>query len=66
MLTHTMYLRCLAHIINLATQTLISTKSKSKYYDPHSQDKHSPDIDGVVRDEVGLVRGICVKVSMFA
>jgi len=57
-----MILRCLAHIINLATQALISTRSKSKYYDPASLDEHPTDIDGINRDEVGLVRAICVKV----
>jgi hypothetical protein len=43
-------------------QALISTQSKSKYYDPHSQDKHVPNVNGADQDEVGLVRGICVKV----
>ncbi|KAF8809282.1 hypothetical protein BYT27DRAFT_7094767, partial [Phlegmacium glaucopus] len=59
------HIRCLAHIINLATQALISTRSKSKYYDPHSQDEHPADVDGINRDEIGLVRAICVKVSYF-
>jgi hypothetical protein len=45
-------LRCLAHIVNLATQKLISTKSKAKYYSTHEED---------VLDD-GLVRAICVKV----
>jgi len=30
--------RCLAHIINLVTQALISTHSKSKHYDPAEPD----------------------------
>lgn len=53
--------RCLAHIINLATQAFISTHSKSKHYDPAE-----PDADLTVdngRDVVGLVRAISVKVS---
>jgi hypothetical protein len=53
--------RCLAHIINLATQALISTHSKSKHYDPAE-----PDADLTVgngRDVVGLVRAISVKAS---
>ena len=59
-------LRCLAHIINLATQALISMRSKSKYYDP-SQDEHPTDIDVIINhNEVGLVRAICVKVQYFA
>jgi hypothetical protein len=55
--------RCLAHIINLATQALIATRSKSKYYNPHDLDEHIPDLDAQERDEIGLVRAIVVKVS---
>ncbi|KAN0113570.1 hypothetical protein V8E52_007634 [Russula decolorans] len=46
-------IRCLAHIINLATQALISTHSKSKHYDPAE-----PDADLTVGngcDVVGLI-----------
>jgi len=53
--------RCLAHIINLATQALISTHSKSKHYNPAE-----PDADLTVgngRDVVGLVRAISVKAN---
>ncbi|KAF8224474.1 hypothetical protein L208DRAFT_1311083, partial [Tricholoma matsutake] len=50
---------CLAHIINLATQALITTYSKSKHYNPADPDA---DLAGPERDEVGLVRAICVKV----
>lgn len=57
---------CLAHIINLATQALISTRSKAKYYNPHDNEIHeTPNMDaepGHQRDEVGLIRAICVKV----
>jgi len=56
--------RCLAHIINLATQALISTRSKAKYYDPNSQDVDLSDVHADIRDEIGLIRAICVKVSM--
>src|ERR1700737_3757472 len=35
---------CLAHIINLATQALISTRSKAKYYAPDTDDAHIPDL----------------------
>lgn len=52
---------CLAHIINLATQALISTRSKAKYYSPDTDDAHIPDLGAVERDEVGLVRAISVK-----
>jgi hypothetical protein len=54
-------LRCLAHIINLAMQALISTHSKSKHYNPAE-----PDADFTVgngRDVVGLVQAISVKAS---
>lgn len=60
-LTRTASTRCLAHIINLATQAFISTHSKSKHYDPAE-----PDADltaGNGRDVVGLVRAISVKVT---
>lgn len=55
------YCSCLAHIINLATQTLIATRSKSKYYSPADEDAHIPDLVSQERDEVGLVRAITVK-----
>src|SRR5271155_2433874 len=53
--------RCLAHIINLATQALISTRSKAKYYSPDADDAHIPDLTTRERHEVGLVCAICVK-----
>ncbi|KIL54083.1 hypothetical protein M378DRAFT_182669 [Amanita muscaria Koide BX008] len=55
------HIRCLAHIINLATQALISTRSKAKYYSPHDVDEHTPDVGALERDELGLIRAICVK-----
>ncbi|KAF9479033.1 hypothetical protein BDN70DRAFT_879188 [Pholiota conissans] len=55
-------LRCLAHIINLATQAVISTRSKAKYFNPHDDDAEIlPDVDAE-RDEVGLIRMISVSV----
>jgi hypothetical protein len=51
---------CLAHVINLATQMLISTYSKSPHFDPMKPDAHVP----TSRDEVGLVRAIVVKVRI--
>jgi hypothetical protein len=61
-LTH----RCLAHIINLATQALISTHSKSKYYNGDLSDDQLPeDLGATNRDEIGIVRAICVKVRQF-
>lgn len=59
------YLSCLAHIINPATQQLISTKSKAKYYSVHEDYELDADIadpEQPNRDEVGLVRAIFVKV----
>ena len=49
---------CLAHVINLATQALISTYSKAPHFDPKNPEAHVP----MGRDEVGLVRAISVKV----
>ena len=49
---------CLAHVINLVTQLLISTYSKSPHFDPKHPNAHVP----TSRDEVGLVRSIAVKV----
>jgi hypothetical protein len=52
--------RCIAHIVNLATQALIAAHTKSKHYNPERPDE---DLTiGFDRDEVGLVRSITVKV----
>jgi len=54
---------CLAHVINLATQTFISAYSKAPHYSPHDPKSHEPDTSQMTnRDEIGLVRSICVKV----
>ena len=58
-----MFVRCLAHVINLATQALIKAYLKSKHYDPAQPNEHIPDTEALIRDEVGLVRAIAVKVS---
>ena len=55
--------RCLAHIINLAMQALISGCSKAKYYNPHELDEHVPDTNGTNHDEIGLICAIVVKVG---
>jgi hypothetical protein len=52
---------CLAHVINLATQMLISSYSKAPHFDPNQPDAHIP----TSRDEVGLVRAIVVKVCSY-
>ena len=58
-----LFLRCLTHVINLATQALIKGHSNSKHYNPAKPNEHLPDTDALIRDEVGLVRAISVKVS---
>jgi hypothetical protein len=58
-----MFVRCLAHVINLTTQALIKAYLKSKHYDPVQPNEHIPDTEALIRDEVGLVRAIAVKVS---
>lgn len=57
------HIRCLAHIINLATQALLSAYSKAKHYDPATADKYEEDVESVtlLRDVVGLIRAIVVK-----
>ncbi|RXW12193.1 hypothetical protein EST38_g13661 [Candolleomyces aberdarensis] len=61
------HIRCLAHIINLATQAFIGTHSKAPHYDPSSTDSlddsfnASPPLDFANRDEIGLVCCVTVK-----
>ncbi|KAJ7917073.1 hypothetical protein B0H13DRAFT_1870602 [Mycena leptocephala] len=52
---------CLAHIINIATQKLISAYSKSPHFDAREPTAHIPDTSELMRDEIGLVRAISVK-----
>jgi hypothetical protein len=55
--------RCLAHIVNLATQAVISVRSKSRYYNGNPDDDHIPDdLAAPLRDEIGIIRAICIKV----
>ena len=55
--------RCLAHIINLATQAIISTRSNAKFYDGSADENELPeDLGATERDEIGIIRAICVKV----
>ena len=57
--------RCLAHIINLATQAVITALSKSKHYNGDPNDDHLPDdLDANECDKIGIVRAICIKVRM--
>ena len=54
--------RCLAHVINLATQLLITNYSSTKHFDPENPTNHEPNIEVSVQDEVGLIHSIVVKV----
>ena len=55
--------RCLAHIINLATQVVISTCSKSKYYSGDPEDDTVPEDAGTGdQDKIGIIGAICMKV----
>ena len=56
--------RCLAHVINLAMQALLAAHSVTKHYDPSKLTDHEPNVNGLFRDEIGLVRAITVKVSL--
>ncbi|KAJ7453402.1 hypothetical protein FB451DRAFT_1373762 [Mycena latifolia] len=53
---------CLAHVISLATQELISSYSKSPNFSPHDPEAHVPEAaPGSTREEIGLLRAIAVK-----
>ena len=55
--------RCLAHIVNLATQAVISTRSKSRYYNSNPEDNCLPDdITAPMHNEISIIRAICIKV----
>ena len=57
-----LFKRCLAHIINLATQAVISRYSKSKYFNPENPNDDLMSLTTYHRDEVGLIQTIAVKV----
>jgi hypothetical protein len=54
----------LAHIINFATETFLSTYSKAPHYNPHDLKGHKPNISQHIDnwDEIRLICAICVKV----
>ena len=57
--------RCLAHIINLVMQAVISAHSKAQFCSSAPEDNHIPeDVGRTERDEIGLVHAICVKVRL--
>ncbi|KAK0430160.1 hypothetical protein EV421DRAFT_1809158 [Armillaria borealis] len=49
---------CKSHVVNLSSQKMIKTYSKSSHFDPKDPEAHHPQD----RDEVGLIRAITVKV----
>lgn len=55
---------CLGHVVNLSTQACITTYSKTPHFDPEHPHEHlriaGDGLNG--RDEIGLIRAICVKV----
>jgi len=53
----------MAHIVNLATQSMIKTYSQSKHYNPHQPHDDLTDMVADNRDEIGLIRSIAVKVA---
>ncbi|RXW14436.1 hypothetical protein EST38_g11418 [Candolleomyces aberdarensis] len=59
------HIRCLAHNINLATQAVLGTYSKTPHYDPGSTAPLEPNVDvtheELMRDVVGIVQCIAVK-----
>ena len=56
---------CLAHVINLGTQVLISTYSKAPHYARHDLQAHEPNAtQNSNRDEIRLVCSIFVKVCL--
>ena len=56
------YCRCLAHVINLATQAFLAAYSKTPHFDPENPEAHIPTSEPSNRDEIGLIRAIAVKV----
>ena len=57
----TLPIRCLAHIVNLATQAFLRAHSKSKAYDSKCPNNELIAKWGTQQDEVGTVRTIMVK-----
>ena len=50
----------------MATQAVIAARSKSRHYNGDPSDDHLPeDVEATERDEIGVVRAICIKVRTF-
>ncbi|KAG6904879.1 hypothetical protein DXG01_006492 [Tephrocybe rancida] len=61
------FIRCLAHVINLATQAVISVYSPAKHFNTAKPEEHEPDTEGEGKhDEVGIIRTVVVKVRSSA
>ncbi|KAJ7851918.1 hypothetical protein B0H14DRAFT_2581151 [Mycena olivaceomarginata] len=54
---------CLAHVIDIATQKLLSAYSKSPHLNAREPNSLIPDTSESMRDEIGLVRVIAMKNS---
>ena len=55
------------HIINLATQAVISMHSKAKYYDGSPDENELPeDLGAAEHDKIGIIHAICIKVCLFS
>lgn len=58
--------RCHTHIINLATQAVISAYRKSKFYGKDPEEDITPDDAGMIeREDIGIICTICIKVCLF-
>jgi hypothetical protein len=53
----------LAHVINLATQAVLLTYSKTKFFNPEKPEDHNLDLSAVECNVVGLVWAITIKVN---
>jgi hypothetical protein len=48
-------------------QSVIATRSKSKSYSGDPEEDHTPeDLGASERDEIGIVRSICIKVCVLS
>ncbi|PPQ85442.1 hypothetical protein CVT24_002947 [Panaeolus cyanescens] len=59
------HIHFLAHIINLATQELISTRSRAKYVTAQESELLMDDVSVAIRDEIALARSSSQRKQMF-
>lgn len=60
---------CIGHVVNIATQQVVSVYSKTPHFDPEKPETHlmisrGDDLGRDRRDIVGLIRVVCVKVRI--